>query len=245
MNLAGATNYPELSTQEEEKIGIMSDSQGSITRSDQIRALTVSTIAFTLCFAVWTIFAIIGVQIKTNLGLNETEFGLLVGTPILTGSLIRIFLGIWTDQYGGRIVYTVVMLLAAVATWLLTYAQTYPQFLVAALGVGMAGGSFAVGIAYVSKWYSKEKQGTALGVFGAGNVGAAVTKFIAPFIMVAYGWEAVAQIWSLVLLVMALVFWFTTKDDPSLVERRRTGTQAKGALLQMEPLRSASHMARV
>lgn len=237
MNLAGATNYPELSTQEEEKIGIMSDSQGSITRSDQIRALTVSTIAFTLCFAVWTIFAIIGVQIKTNLGLNETEFGLLVGTPILTGSLIRIFLGIWTDQYGGRIVYTVVMLLAAVATWLLTYAQTYPQFLVAALGVGMAGGSFAVGIAYVSKWYSKEKQGTALGVFGAGNVGAAVTKFIAPFIMVAYGWEAVAQIWSLVLLVMALVFWFTTKDDPSLVERRRTGTQAKGALLQMEPLR--------
>jgi NNP family nitrate/nitrite transporter-like MFS transporter len=83
----------------------MSDFRGSITRSDQVRALTVSTIAFTVCFAVWTIFAIIGVQIKTNLGLSETEFGLLVGTPILTGSLIRIFLGIWTEQYGGRIVY--------------------------------------------------------------------------------------------------------------------------------------------
>ena len=77
-------------------------------------------IAFTVCFAVWTIFAIIGMQIKKDLGLNETQFGLLVGTPILTGSLIRIALGIWTDQYGGRIVYTAVMLAAAVATYLLT-----------------------------------------------------------------------------------------------------------------------------
>jgi MFS transporter, NNP family, nitrate/nitrite transporter len=112
-------------------------------------ALWMSTIAFTVCFAVWTIFSIIGVQIKNDLGLNETQFGLLVGMPILSGSLIRIFLGIWTDQYGGRRVYTVVMLAAAVATYFLTWAETYPQFLVAALFVGIAGGSFAVGIAYV------------------------------------------------------------------------------------------------
>jgi MFS transporter, NNP family, nitrate/nitrite transporter len=127
----------------------------------QRRALWMSTIAFTVCFAVWTIFAIIGVQIKQELGLNETQFGLLVGTPILTGSLVRIFLGIWTDQYGGRRIYTVVMLAAAVATFLLVYAHTYVQILIAALGVGIAGGSFAVGIAYVSRWYPAEKQGTA------------------------------------------------------------------------------------
>src|SRR5215471_17100024 len=113
-------------------------------------ALWMSTIAFTACFAVWTVFSIIGIQIKKNLGLNETEFGLLIGTPILTGSLIRLMLGIWTDQYGGRLVYTAVMLSAAVATWLLTFACDYPTFLLAALGVGIAGGSFAVGIAYVS-----------------------------------------------------------------------------------------------
>src|SRR3990172_3016614 len=99
--------------------------------------------AFTVCFAVWTIFSIIGVQIKKDLGLNDTQFGLLVGTPILTGSLIRLTLGIWTDQYGGRIVYTAVMLSAAVATWLLTFAYDYPTFLLAAPGVGIAGGSFA------------------------------------------------------------------------------------------------------
>jgi NNP family nitrate/nitrite transporter-like MFS transporter len=166
------------------------------SREGQRRALWLSTIAFTVCFAVWTIFAIIGVRLKDELGLNETQFGLLVGTPILSGSLIRLVLGIWTDQYGGRRVYTVVMLAAAIATYLLTWAHTYPEFLIAALFVGVAGGSFAVGVAYVSRFYPTAKQGTALGIFGAGNVGAAVTKFLAPFVLVAYGWQAIAQVWG-------------------------------------------------
>jgi len=204
----------------------------------QGRALWMSTIAFTVCFAVWTIFAIIGVQIKQELGLNETQFGLLVGTPILTGSLVRIFLGIWTDQYGGRRVYTVVMLAAAVATFLLTYAHTYPQILVAALGVGVAGGSFAVGIAYVSRWYPAQKQGTALGIFGAGNVGAAVTKFCAPFVLVAYGWQVTAQVWAVGIAIMAIIFWFTTKEDPVEMERRQLGKRPRSAWLEMEPLKN-------
>ena len=101
-------------------------------------ALWVSTFAFTACFAVWTIFSIIGVQIKDDLGLTEAQFGLLVGTPILTGSLVRVFLGVWTEQFGGRLVSLIVMILAAAATFLLSYAETYLQFLVAALGVGLA-----------------------------------------------------------------------------------------------------------
>ncbi|MCC6470398.1 MAG: MFS transporter [Alphaproteobacteria bacterium] len=201
-------------------------------------ALTMSTIAFTACFAVWTIFSIIGIQIKQELNLNDTQFGLLVGTPILTGSLIRLALGIWTDQYGGRVVYTAVMVSAAIATWILSWAYDYPTFLLAALGVGIAGGSFAVGIAYVSKWYPTEKQGTALGIFGMGNVGAAVTKFVAPFIMVAYGWKAVAHVWAIGLLVMALVFLFTTRDDPSLAERRLAKRKPEPFLAQLAPLKN-------
>lgn len=205
---------------------------------DRSRALWMSTVAFTVCFAVWTIFAIIGVQIKQQLGLNETQFGLLVGTPILTGSLIRIFLGIWTDQVGGRRVYTVVMLAAAVATFLLTYAHTYPQILLAALGVGIAGGSFAVGIAYVSRWYPAAKQGTALGIFGAGNVGAAVTKFCAPFVLVAYGWQVTAQVWAVGIAIMGIVFWFTTKEDPAEMARRAKGERPRSAWLELEPLKN-------
>jgi NNP family nitrate/nitrite transporter-like MFS transporter len=180
------------------------------------RALWTSTIAFTICFAVWTIFSIIGIQIKQQLELTETEFGLLVGTPILTGSLIRVVLGIWTNRYGGRLIYTATMLAAALATFLLAFAKTYPEMLVAALGVGVAGGSFAVGVAYVSRFYPQAKQGTVLGIFGAGNVGAAVTKFLAPFVLIAFGWRAVAEIWAAALVLTALAFWFTAPSDLTL-----------------------------
>lgn len=211
---------------------------GTVTSGQQHRMLGMSTLAFTVCFAVWTIFSIIGVKIKADLGLTDTQFGLLAGTPILTGSLSRIFLGIWTDQYGGRRVFTLTMLAAAVATVLLSYATTYEMMLVAALGVGLAGGSFAVGIAYVSKWYPPEKQGTALGIFGAGNVGAAVTKFIAPFVMVAFGWTMVAQVWAGVLVLTAIIFWFTTEDDPAHQARKVKGEKARSTLLELEPLRN-------
>ncbi|MCB1497028.1 MAG: MFS transporter [Bauldia sp.] len=204
---------------------------------DRKRALGLSTFSFTVCFAVWTIFAIIGVRIKADLGLSETEFGLLVGLPILTGSLSRIFLGIWTDQYGGRVVFTLTMLAAAVATYLLSFTNTYTWMLVAALGVGLAGGSFAVGIAYVSKWYPPEKQGTALGIFGVGNVGAAVTKFVAPFVLVAFGWQTVAVVWASALAIVAIIFWFGSKEDPDIRARRASGEKARSTLLQLEPLR--------
>ncbi len=196
-----------------------------------------STVAFTVCFAVWTIFSIIGVRIKEELGLSDTEFGLLVGMPILTGSLSRIFLGIWTDQYGGRRIFSIVMVLSALSTFVLSYADTYLAMLVAALGVGLAGGSFAVGIAYVSKWYPADKQGTALGLFGVGNIGAAVTKFLAPFVLVAFGWETVAVVWAAALLVMAVIFWLTTEDDAETKARRARGERPRGTLLQIAPLR--------
>ncbi|MGI9522962.1 MAG: nitrate/nitrite transporter [Hyphomicrobiaceae bacterium] len=208
-----------------------------VTSSDQHRALGMSTFAFSVCFAAWTIFAIIGVKIKQDLGLSDTQFGLLVATPILTGSLSRIFLGIWTDQYGGRLVFSLVMIAAGVATYLLSTVSTYSMFLVAALGVGLAGGSFAVGIAYISKWYPQERQGTALGIFGVGNVGAAVTSFGAPFLLVAFGWAQTAQIYSIVLILTALVFYFTSKDDPAIVARRAKGESPRSTLLELDPLR--------
>jgi len=209
-----------------------------MSAGEPAKALWISTFAFTICFAVWTIFAIIGIRIKQELGLSETEFGLLVGTPVLTGSVVRILLGIWTERYGGRLVYTLTMLAAAVATFLLSYATTYMQMLIAGLGVGLAGGSFAVGVAYVSPFFPPEKQGTALGIFGAGNVGAAVTKFAAPFVLIAWGWQAVAEIWALVLAAMAIVFWFTTTDDPAFRARRDRGVASRSLLQEFAPLKN-------
>ncbi|GAA2876355.1 NNP family nitrate/nitrite transporter-like MFS transporter [Aminobacter niigataensis] len=203
-----------------------------------VRALAISTLAFTVCFAVWTIFSIIGVRIKQELGLSETQFGLLIGTPILTGSLVRIVLGVWTDRFGGRLVYTATMLAAAIATFLLAFAQTYTQMLIAALGVGLAGGSFAVGVAYVSRFFPAGKQGTALGIFGVGNVGAAVTKFLAPFVLLAGGWQEVALIWAACLGFMAFIFWFASEDDPVIRQRRIHGAEPKSFWNEFAPLRN-------
>ena len=208
-----------------------------ISKTDQTRALTLSTLSFTVCFAIWTIFSILGIQIKQDLALNDTQFGLLVATPILTGALSRLILGIWTDQYGGRNVMALTMLLSATATYLLSSVKTYEMFLVAALGVGLAGGCFAAGIAYVSTWYEKEKQGTALGIFGVGNVGAAITNFAAPFIMLSLGWHGLAKTYAIIMFVTAILFYLFAKDDPNLVARRKKKEKPRSILQQIEPLK--------
>ncbi|AQS41746.1 MAG: Major facilitator transporter family protein [Candidatus Tokpelaia hoelldobleri] len=207
------------------------------TAKAQGAALWASSFAFTICFAVWTIFAIIGIKIQQELGLTESQLGLLIGTPVLTGSLIRVPLGVWSEQYGGRIVTVLVMLAAAAATWLLTYAATYEHMLFAALGIGIAGGSFSSGVAYVARWFPPSKAGLALGIFGAGNVGAAVTKLLAPQVMQIGGsWHSVAYVWAIALVVTALVFWFTTTDDPALVRQRKSGKKPKSTWLELAPL---------
>ena len=136
-----------------------------MARAEQRRALVFSTFAFTLCFAVWTMLSILGLQIKDELNLTDTQLGLLMATPVLTGSISRLFLGYLTDRFGGRKVFSLLMLLTGVFVFLLSLANTYWLLLLGALGVGLAGGSFIVGVAYTSAWYPPEKQGTALGIF--------------------------------------------------------------------------------
>ena len=183
-------------------------------RTKQLAVVTMSTLAFIVCFAVWMMFAVIGIPIKETLALNETQFGLLVATPVLTGSLIRLPLGMWTDKFGGRIVFFLLMLSTVVPIWLIGEAKEYWQFLVAGLFVGLAGGSFSVGIAYCARWFPKNQQGFAMGIFGAGNSGAAVTKFIAPVLVVAFGWTMVPKVYAIAMLVTAVVFWLFTYSDP-------------------------------
>jgi NNP family nitrate/nitrite transporter-like MFS transporter len=189
----------------------------------QWSVLTMNTLAFACNFAVWTMFSIIGIKIKQELGLSDTQFGILVATPILTGSLTRLPLGIMTDRFGGRIVFFIQMLLVAIPTYGLAFADQYWQYLIIGLFVGLAGGSFAIGIAYTSAWFEDKRQGTAMGIFGAGNAGAAITNLVAPMIVVAYGWRMVPQVYSIAMVIMAVVFWFFTYADPKQQERLRTG----------------------
>ncbi len=177
--------------------------------------LIVSTLAFTVCFMVWMMFGIIGIPIKKMLDLNATQFGLLTAMPVLTGSLVRVPLGIWTDKYGGRIVMAVLMAITVPAIWVMGYASEYWHFLVIGLFVGLAGGAFSVGTPYVARWFPRHRQGTAMGVYGAGNSGAAVNKFVAPVILVAFGWAAVPHVYAAIMLGALLLFWFFSHSDPS------------------------------
>jgi MFS transporter, NNP family, nitrate/nitrite transporter len=179
-----------------------------------------NTIAFTVCFAVWMMNGVLVTFLVDNniFTWDKAQIGWLIGIPVLTGSIVRLPVGVLTDKYGGRIVYTVLMLIAAGATYLLSLADSFYGFLFASLGFGISGASFAVGIAYTSVWFSKERQGTALGIFGAGNAGAALTSMGAPFLLryltdggnQLEAWRYMPRIYALGLLIMAIVFYFKT-----------------------------------
>ena len=177
--------------------------------------LIVSTLAFTVCFMVWMMFGVIGIPIKKQLGLNATEFGLLTAMPVLTGSLVRVPLGIWTDRYGGRIVMALLMAATVPAIWLMAYATQYWHFLVIGLFVGLAGGAFSVGTPYVARWFPRSRQGMAMGVYGAGNSGSAVNKFVAPVLLVSFGWAMVPKVYAAVMAGTVVLFWLFSHSNPA------------------------------
>lgn len=184
------------------------------TPKSPLLILCVTTLAFMVCFVVWMMFGVLGIELRTELGLNSTEFGLLSATPVLSGALLRLPLGLWTDRFGGRMVMTLLLILCAVPVFLISFATVLWQFLLIGLCLGAVGASFAVGTPYVARFFPPEKRGFAMGFFGAGAAGAAVNLFITPSLQAALGWRAVPKIYALALLVTALIFWLGSAADP-------------------------------
>ena len=206
------------------------------SRTAQYQALILSTGAFTICFAVWTLFSIVGVKIKQELQLDDSEFGLLVATPVLTGALSRLFLGLLSDRFGGRRVFALLMLLTSAAVYSVSIVSSYPLFLLAALGLGFAGGSFAVGVSYVSNWFDRARQGTVLGIFGAGTIGTAITSFGAPLLVNAVGWRETVQIYAAVLAGASVIYYLLTREDPSSAGRAAGTIKPRKLSDQLAPL---------
>lgn len=207
------------------------------------RVLWLSTIGFTLMFAVWLMFGILGKPIQQEFGLTEVELSWIVAAAALNGSLWRLPTGMITDRTGGRKVMTFLLAATAVPAFLVSRADSYATLLVLAFFVGFGGNSFSAGIAWNSAWQPRERQGFALGLFGAGNVGASVTKFIGPpliagtagasyFGFIDGGWRLVPVVYAVLLLVMAALIWFGT---PSQDRAPGTGQPLRQ---QVRPLRS-------
>lgn len=188
--------------------------------SQSHRILFLNTLAFAVCFACWTLNGVL-VTFLTDQKIFDwsvVQIGWLLGIPVLTGSLMRLPMGILTDKFGGRIVYSSLLILTSIPLFLLPFAVNFWMFAFLSFLFGMAGTSFAVGVAYTSLWYPKEWQGRALGIFGIGTAGASITPFIAPSLLKYFsesdpvnGWKYLPVIYGAALLIMGIVFILFSK----------------------------------
>ncbi len=205
-------------------------------RAPAVRVLAMNTLAFTVCFAAWMMNGVLVTFLVDHrvYAWDRTQMGVLIGAPVLTGAVMRLPMGILTDRFGGRAVFTALMLVAAVPLYLVSAADRYGEFLLASLGFGLCGAGFAVGVAYTAVWFRKEQQGTVLGVFGMGNAGAALTAMGAPVVLrtitreAAYldGWRTLPKLYAALLVATAVVFWLLTvsrkaEQAPALTLRQR------------------------
>ncbi len=198
------------------------DLTGDTNSSGRGRVLTLSTIAFTLMFAVWLMFGVLGVPIRDEFGLSDVQLAWLTAVAVLNGSIWRLFAGVAADRFGGRIVMTAMVAATALPAYLVSTAGSFTALLFYAFLTGFAGNSFSVGIAWNSAWFPRNRQGFALGLFGAGNVGASVTKLIGPGLIVLVpaagyfggfipgGWRFVPFLYAVLLLIMAVILWVGT-----------------------------------
>ena len=193
--------------------------------------LTLSTIAFTLLFNVWLMLGVLAPKIKEPLGLSAAQVEWLIAIAILSGAFPRLNFGIWADRYGGRNVMVALLLLTAVPTYLFGRATTYPELLVCALLFGLAGNAFTAGISWNSVWFPPSSTGLALGVFGAGNVGASGTKLLVGLFpasltlvpaagllggVIPGGWRALPAFYAVLLVATALAtFILAPTPDPT------------------------------
>lgn len=185
----------------------------SLSQSHKI--LFLNTLAFTVCFACWTLNGVLVTFLVDN-GIfhwSVVQVGWLLGIPILTGSIMRLPIGILTDKFGGKYIFSLLLLLCSIPLFLLPFADSFFMFALLSFLFGMVGTSFAVGIGYTSIWYPKEWQGRALGIFGMGNAGAAITTFLAPSLLNHFsidnpqnGWKILPVIYAVALVVIGIAF---------------------------------------
>jgi len=176
--------------------------------------LTLGTGAFASCFAVFGTMSAMMPILSKQMHLSPVQKSIAVALPVLLGSVGRIPLGMLTDRFGGRSVFSVVMVLSIIPAFLMGTVQDYPHLIAYGLLIGIALASFSVGVGFVSGWYSAEKQGFALGVYGAGNIGQSLAAFGSPFIAAAAGMRWGFWTFGILLSVWLLVFLLLARNAP-------------------------------
>jgi NNP family nitrate/nitrite transporter-like MFS transporter len=193
-----------------------------------------ATLAFATAFAGWSLLSPLASRIQQDLSLSEVEISLLIAVPVILGSLLRIPLGILTDRYGGRLIFSLLLAAMVPILLLMSLAQNYYVYLFDALLLGLGGASFAVGIPFVARHFPPERQGFALGVYGAGNIGTAIAAWGAPQIAGIWSIPAVFVAFALLQLLMAGAFWLLARDAPRPADAPRPTFAQSFALIRSE-----------
>ncbi len=205
------------------------------------KVLFLNTLAFTVCFAAWMFNGVLVTFLADNqvFDWGPIEIGWLMGIPVLTGSLFRLPAGMLTDKFGGKPVYGTLLFICAIPMYLLSYADSFTTFALCSFGFGLAGVSFSIGIAFSSVWYPRERQGTALGIFGAGNAGAALTTLFAPTLLNRLtdnganieGWRQLPVYYAIMLATMGVIFLI-------FAENKKPASSTKSFAQMLTPLKN-------
>jgi NNP family nitrate/nitrite transporter-like MFS transporter len=196
--------------------------------------VALGTVSFTVCFAAWGLISAFAPQFRKLFELTPTQSAVLVATPVILGSLARIPLGMLTDRLGGRLVFSVLMVVCAVPAFLVPMAGSFTQLILVGFFLGLAGSSFAVGVGYVSRWAPPAKQGGALGVYGLGNIGQSAAVFLGPLIGASLGWQSVYRGMAILLVIWATAFALLARNSPQA--KRPASVSEMFAVLAREKL---------
>lgn len=183
-------------------------------RTSATTQLTLGTGAFALCFAVFGSLSAMMPILSRQMHLTPIQKSVAVAVPVLLGSLGRIPLGMLTDRFGGRIVFSVVMFLTIIPAVLMGTVHSYSELILYGFFIGIGLASFSVGVGFVSGWYSAAKQGTALGIYGAGNIGQSLAAFGSPFIAAAFGIKWGFWTFGVLLAVWFVIFAVFARNAP-------------------------------
>lgn len=205
----------------------------AVTRASW-RNLIFATISFALSFAAWGLISAFAPAYRAELGLTAQQTALLVAVPVILGSLARLPVGMLTDRFGGRVMFTLLFLAVAVAAALVPSARTYSRLVATGFLLGLAGASFAVGVGFASRWFPAGMQGTALGIYGLGNMGHSAAVFLGPLTAASLGRDAVFYGVAALCAAWAVIFAASARDAPAVV--RPAGMSDMIAVLTREPL---------
>lgn len=185
------------------------------------KALFLSTTAFAVSFAVWGLIAALAPTFTQIYTLTATQKSVMIALPVLLGSLGRIGAGMLADRFGGKRVMAALLVLSAVPAVAIGFSTSYNQLLVFGLLLGIGGTTFPVGVGFTSRWFAPEKQGTALGIYGMGNIGQSIAVFFAPVLAAQFGdWRVVFFVFAAVTLVWGVIFYLLAENDTTTARPR-------------------------